>query len=374
MPIRVYLPCTGLGRQQRGFETFTRELAVALRDESRLDITVFSGARVPRLESRSLWNLSRDSTLARAFARIHRRGAYFSEQATFFISFLPHLMVGRPHVVYFADPALGEMCHDWRRLSGQRYRLLYHNGGATATPFAHADFVQQLTAPALAAAVARGEDAGRQIVLPPGVSVPATLPSTLDGTARAALGLPTDRAVVLSVGLIGTGPKRMDHVVTEVAALPEPRPFLCLLGEDGEGAADVRDLADSLLGPTNVMIRAVPHAVVGNYYRAADVFILASLHERFGMAYLEALARGCTVIAHDSERTRQLLGPPYAVLRDLTVPGEATRALRAALARPASTDARYKRWRYVRDRYGWPALRERYVHMFEGVMAVAPRR
>jgi glycosyltransferase involved in cell wall biosynthesis len=369
VPIRVYLPCTGLGRQQRGFETFTREFAGALRGDPRLDVTVFSGARVPRLESRSLWNLSRDSMLARAFSGVHRRGAYFSEQATFFIAFLPHLIVGRPDVVYFADPALGEMCRDWRVLSRQRYRLLYYNGGATTTPFAHADFVQQLTAPTLAAAVAQGERAERQTVLPQGVKVPATLPSTLDGTARVALGLPTDRAVVLSVGLIGTGQKRMEYLIAEVAALPEPRPFLCLLGEDGEGAATVRGLAGSMLGASNVMIRAVPHTVVGNYYRAADVFILASLHESLGLAYLEALARGSTVIAHDSEGTRQLLGS-HAVLRDLTVTGEGTRAIRAALARPASTDARYRRWRYVRDRYGWQALREGYVHMFEQVMAL----
>jgi glycosyltransferase involved in cell wall biosynthesis len=202
--------------------------------------------------------------------------------------------------------------------------------------------------------------------------VPTILPPALDGAARAALGLPVDRQVVLSVGLIGTGQKRMDYLIAEVAALPEPRPFLCLLGEDGPGAAEVRESARSQLGAPNVMIRSVPHAVAGHYYRAADVFILASLHESFARPYLEALARGTTVIAHDAEGTRQLLGS-HAVLRDLTVTGEATRTLRAALARPAHTDARYQRWRYVRDRFGWPALRERYVQMFEGVMAL-PRR
>lgn len=366
--IRVYLPCTGLGRQQRGFETFTRECAEALRDDWRVDITVFSGARVPRLESRALWNLSRDSMLARAFSRIHRRGAYFSEQATFFVSLLPHLIAGRPDIVYFADPALGELCRNWRTLSGQRFRLLYFNGGAPTNPFAHADVVQQLSAPALAAAVAEGQDVERQIVLPQGVKIPTTLPSVLDGGARTALGLPDDRPVVLSVGVIGTGHKRMDYLVSEVAALPEPRPFLCLLGEDGPNAAEVRELAEKLLGAANVMIRAVPHAMVGNYYRAADVFILASLHESVGLAYLEALARGATVIAHDSEGTRQLLGT-HAMLRDLGVTGGATHAIRTALASPPSTDTRFKRWRYVRDQYGWAALRERYVQMFEWVMS-----
>jgi len=41
--VRVFFPCTGLGRQRRGFETFTRECAAALGADPRLEITVFGG-------------------------------------------------------------------------------------------------------------------------------------------------------------------------------------------------------------------------------------------------------------------------------------------------------------------------------------------
>jgi glycosyltransferase involved in cell wall biosynthesis len=119
------------------------------------------------------------------------------------------------------------------------------------------------------------------------------------------------------------------------------------------------------------MIRDVPHGAVGNYHRAADLFVHASLHESAGLAALEAMARGSTVIAHDGDAARELLGT-QAILRNLAVAGEGTRVLRTALASPASVDARYRRWRHVRDRFGWQALREPYARMFEQVMA-APR-
>ena len=97
-PVRVYFPCTGLGRQLRGFETFTLECAGALRDDSRVALTVFSGAPVEGIETRVLWNLPRSSRLAAFVGRCIRRDAYFVEQLTFFLSLLPSLCLLRRHV------------------------------------------------------------------------------------------------------------------------------------------------------------------------------------------------------------------------------------------------------------------------------------
>ncbi len=101
--VRVYFPCTGLGRQLRGFETFTLECAGALREDPRVALTVFSGAPVNGVETRVLWNLPRSSRLAAFVGRCIRRDAYFVEQLTFFLSLLPSLVFGRPDLVYFAD-------------------------------------------------------------------------------------------------------------------------------------------------------------------------------------------------------------------------------------------------------------------------------
>lgn len=305
-PIRVFFPCTGLGSQSRGFETFTLECASALRHDARLELTVFAGDTVEELPARVLWNLRRDSRAAAWLAVLHRRGAYFSEQLTFFLSFLPHLVRGRPDVVYFADLNLGNLCWHWRRISGQKFTLVFYNGGLTAKPFTRTDLVQQVTPVGLDEATARGEDPSRQVVLPHGVRVPATLVPRATREERVALGLPADRPIVLSVGMLDTEIKRMDYLIREIAALPAPRPFLCLLGAESPQTAAVCALAAQVLGGENVLIRTVPRGIVSDYYRAADVFVLSSLREGFGLAYVEALAHGLPIVAHDFPVSRYL--------------------------------------------------------------------
>ena len=331
-------------------------------DDIRLAITVFAGAPTIGTPVRVVRNLPRDSRRAAWLGRLAGRDPYFIEQLTFFLSFLPHLVRGRPDVVYFADLNLGNLCWHWRRVSGQGYRLLFYNGGLTTKPFTRTDFIQQLTPAGMREAAARGEDPARQILLPHGVRIPAELPSRILGADRAALGLPPDRQVVLSVGLLDTAIKRMDTLIREIAALPSPRPFLVLLGaENGETDA-VRQLAAELLGNANVLIRTVRPDDVSQYYRAADVFTLASLREGFGLAYVEALAHGLPVVAHDTEVTRYLLGA-YGTLVDAAAPKAVSRAIEAALARPLADDEREARHASARQRFGWDALREPYAAM-----------
>ena len=369
-PVRVFLPCTGLGRQRRGFETFTLQCADALRADPRIALTVFAGGAVPGTPARVRWNLPRDGTLSSLVAALVRRDRYFVEQLTFFLSFLPALVLGRPDVVYFADLNLGNLCWHWRRISRQRFKLLYYNGGLTTRPFTRADMVQQLTPAGLDEAVLRGESAERQMVLAHGVRVPDTLPSRLTGDARRTLGLPADRPVVLAVGMLDTRIKRTDALVRELAALSAARPFLALLGADGPDAADVRALARDLLGDDGFLARAVPHDEIGDWYRAADVFALASLREGFGLAYVEALAHGLAVVAHDTPVTHHLLGD-LATLTDITRPGALARAIAATLAAPGTEAQRAARHASARTRFGWDALRDDYARLLLRVAEVA---
>jgi glycosyltransferase involved in cell wall biosynthesis len=361
-PVRVFFPCTGLGRQRRGFETFTLECAAALRLDARLAITVFAGEQITEVPATVVANLARDSRGAAWLGRLTGRGPYFVEQLTFFLSFLPHLVRGRPDVVYFADLNLGNLCWHWRRVSGQRYQLLFYNGGLTTKPFTRADIVQQLTPAGLSEATARGEDPARQIVMPHGVRVPAELPARIVGVDRLALGLPADRPVVLSVGLLDATIKRMDYLIREVAALPTPRPFLILLGAEDDETPAIREMAGEMLGSENVALRTVSSDEISAYYRAADVFVLASLREGFGLAYVEALAHGLPIVAHDFAGTRYLLGK-HAWLSDLTQPDAASHALAAALATSLTDEERRERHASAHDRFGWDVLREQYAAM-----------
>jgi len=370
--IRVFFPCTGLGRQQRGFEAFTRGCAAALRGDARLEITVFGGGGpFAAAGERAVPNLPRTGAAARIIGALVRRDPYFVEQASFFAGFLPRLAAGRPDLVYFADLNLGNACWHWRRLSGQRFRLLFYNGGATSRPFTRSDLVQQVSPEHLDDAIARGEPAERQVLLPHGLDVAASfLPPTPDerGRLRETLGVPGRRPLLLSVGILDSSIKRMDYLIREVAALGAARPFLLMAGASTNETPAVLALARERLGDDGFGARAFPLEQTPSLYRAADAFALASLREGFGLAIVEALGAGLPCVLHDTPNTAYLAGS-HAFRGDLRAAGAMTPLLSAALAGAGDSDAMSARHAWVRERFSWDALRERYSELLRACAA-----
>lgn len=371
---RVFLVCSGLGRVRRGYETFMQECFEALCRFPPLEAHLFKGGGPDGWRSVTLPNLNRSGYGARIVGELTRRGPYVVEQVTFTAGLVPRIARERPDVVYYCDPTVGKLLWHWRRVSGARFRLLFHNGGPHPPPYRWCDHVHQLTPPAAEEAVARGADPSRQTVLPAGTRigpVPRAPDPTERARRRAALGLPIDRPMVLSVGALNRGHKRMDYLVREIALLSEPRPFLVMLGETERETPSVRAIGDLLLGPDGYRMSGEPREVVDAYYRAADAFVLASLTEAFGLALAEAQAHGLPCVGHDYPVARFVLnGEGY--FADLRQTGALAHALAIALAGPDSDLARARRHQSVRDRFGWSELGPRYAAMLAGCAASSP--
>lgn len=375
--IRVLFPCTGLGREQRGFEAFTRECAAAMRARPGVEVEVLGGGGPDaRAGERATWNLPRAGFAARALGRLAGRDPYFVEQVSFFAGMMPHLAAANPDVIYYADVNLGNACWHWRRLTGQRYRLLYYNGGPSRQPFTRSDLVQQVSPEHYDAAIQRGESRECQLLLPHGLAIDAEWRSAGPSEReriRDSLGVPRDGRLVLSVGALNGSHKRMDFLVREVAALPTPRPHLLLLGAVSAETAGIQALAGELLGDSGFTAQALPRERVLDAYRAADLFVLASLVEGFGLAHVEALAAGLPCIAHDTATTRYIYGEEGR-LADLRAPGTLTPLLAAALAAstenaPARTARARGRHAWVYRRFSWDTLAPQYAEMFRACAA-----
>jgi len=362
---RVFLVCSGLGNIRRGYETFIRDCFDVLSADPELDVWLFKGAGPARPREIRLRHLPRSGLGARVLGELTSRGTYVVEQLTFGAMLIPHLIRQRPSVVYYCDPSVGKLLWYWRRLTKARFRLLLHNGGPHAPPFRWCDHVHQLTPSAHAAALAAGHEAARQTLIPCGIAIgPAPRPMSPSERAsrRSALGLPADRPVVLSVGALNRGHKRMDYLIGEIASLPPPRPFLTMLGEFETESPAVRATAELLLGPDGFLMRTVPRDTIDKYYRAADVFVLASLKEAFGLGYVEALAHGLPCIAHDFPVSRFVLNG-QGLLGDLRRPGALAQLLRVALSLPDTLEARSRRHNAASKRFGWPVLALDYAAM-----------
>jgi D-inositol-3-phosphate glycosyltransferase len=153
-----------------------------------------------------------------------------------------------------------------------------------------------------------GADPARVVVIAPGVDHAFFGPGSR-AAARRAIGVPTAGPLVLSVGRIQ--PLKGLHVAVEAFAslpglLPTARWRDALhvvvggpSGADGTAYLERARRHARALGVLDRMrwVKPQPHAALASYYRAADVALVPSQSESFGLVALEAAACGAPVVA-----------------------------------------------------------------------------
>jgi glycosyltransferase involved in cell wall biosynthesis len=176
------------------------------------------------------------------------------------------------------------------------------------------------------------------------------------GGLRGRLGIPTDAPIVLYVGRIAAG-KGIEHLLATVRDLGDAH--LVLAGpDDRHGTTQLIRRADSEAG-TAGRIHLLPATKEPplELYPQADVFVLASAGESFGMVAAEAAAAGTPVVVSDRcgvasfFRQDEALVVPYereAIIQAVRrVLGDD--ALRERLARGGIEAARRTSWAIYRD-------------------------
>lgn len=143
-------------------------------------------------------------------------------------------------------------------------------------------------------------DRARIEIVPPGVDHRTFHPDDADA-ARHELSL-DGRRVVLFAGRIQPL-KGLDLAVQAVAELDDPAAMLVIVGGPSgpDGLAElarIRDLVEEVgVGAQVRFVRPQCHERLAVYYRAADVCVVPSRSESFGLVALEAAASGTPVVA-----------------------------------------------------------------------------
>jgi glycosyltransferase involved in cell wall biosynthesis len=157
---------------------------------------------------------------------------------------------------------------------------------------------------------------------------------------------------VLSVGRV-TAQKNVANLIRgyELLAQREPGAPKLVVAGGLDDAAYVAGLKP-LLTERTLLAGRFARSAMGPLYRAARLYINASLHEGSSNAVLEAIAAGCPILLSDIPENRDF-GLPAHCYFDPDAPEAIAEALRRALASPETfvADARnYLTWTMVAER------------------------
>ncbi|MCL4338860.1 glycosyltransferase family 4 protein [Patescibacteria group bacterium] len=151
--------------------------------------------------------------------------------------------------------------------------------------------------------------------------------------------------------------KKVDLVIKAVAEMK--RGNLLLIGE-GPLTDEIDRIGQSLLGKRFIHLTKANHEDMPAYFRAADVFTLASSPtEAFGMVYIEAMACNIPVVGPDDINRRSIIGDAGLQCDPNDVVSYA-KTLEQAVKMDFGNKPREKA-----EEYSWDNIAKQYMRIFE---------
>jgi glycosyltransferase involved in cell wall biosynthesis len=218
------------------------------------------------------------------------------------------------------------------------------------------------------------------VEIPNGVDLRHFAPGPSGAALRAAEGIPDDAVVAVFVSTLDRAHflKRPDLAIDALAAAADERLHLLVVGGGNWLDRLQRRAAAAGLTGRVTFLGAVDHDRLPDVLRAADVLLVTSDRESFGIVLLEGMACGLPTVSTDPVGVRAVVRPGETGL--LGPVGDAA-GLGAALRRmvdlgPAGRAAVGSAGRTVCERhYGWPAVVDRVEAVYaEAVGSSAVRR
>jgi D-inositol-3-phosphate glycosyltransferase len=224
-----------------------------------------------------------------------------------------------------------------------------------------------------------GADPWRVETVSPGVDLSVFSPSSSAAAVRRRLGLPEDAVVLMFAGRIQPlkGP---DVVLRAAASLLRLCPWLAgrlvvavvggPSGSEVGAPGRLAGLASSLGISGCVRFEPpCPQGELAEWYRAADLVLVPSHSESFGLVALEAQACGTPVVAAAVGGLRTAVRDGYSgVLVDGHDPAVWARVLAGLLGSPSRLVSLARGAREHAAAFNWPATAERLVGVYTGVM------
>lgn len=194
--------------------------------------------------------------------------------------------------------------------------------------------------------------------------------------ARARLGLQADQPVMLFVGRLD--PFKGPDMFLQAAAMMRKKAQLVVVGGKTSGDPELeklRQLARQLgLSGRVHFLGARPQQELPLLYSAADVTVMPSYHESFGMVAVESLACGTPVVATRAGGLITIVRSEQTGYLVLRCPGFFAERLDSLLSSPDTLRQMQAAARPSVVHYGWPSVAGSLAEVYEDMLAETAER
>ncbi len=340
---RIAVACPGLGHIHRGIEAWALDLAKGLR-RAGTAVDLYGGKAAPAVEPIGCFRRTEPASIRLAAVAWHLggwrygMGSPYEVEETSFAFNLWRRIRGTHDILHVQDPHVAALLDSAHKRGLSRARVIYANGtGEPAAVMRRFTHLQLLTPAAAAAWEPQRPSSQHLHTIPNFIDTDAFIPGD-KAAARAALGLPADATILLCCAAIRRVHKRIDVLLRAFAQARRPNDNVLLViagGREPDSDAIMSEGKAALGDAVRFMVN-VPRDEIGRLYRAADLFVMPSLFEMFGIVLIEALACGLPVLCNDNADFRYVVGPA-GLFHDLTQVDGFAAALRDAINSHAYT-------------------------------------
>jgi glycosyltransferase involved in cell wall biosynthesis len=143
-----------------------------------------------------------------------------------------------------------------------------------------------------------GIDKNKINVVPPGVDIHRFSPGNKELSLLDEFGIPLDSKIILTVGRL-SHEKNFEMLINAFNKIKDENIFLIIVG-DGTERRYLKEYVKKLNLTKKVIFTGV-RTDIERFYRIADLFVLPSKYEGFGLVYLEAMSSGVPCIGLKSD-------------------------------------------------------------------------
>lgn len=361
----LFFVCTGLGYITRGFETYISSLALNLSKAEKfpykIEVLVGKKYATKYYTVIQILSIKRNNHIVQYFSHKY---AFLIEQISFFIFSIPYIIYKRPYCIYLGEYELYCYLYKLRKLLNLNFSLVLYTGGQAIPGLYNPtkDFVHHVTDRYVNELNNIGYPSTNQFVIPHFIGIKNSFDSGLISHIK---NNAKSKKIILSVGVLDDITKKMGLLI-DILQKFKDEVFPIFLGESSIETTKIQFKLKEYFGEGNYFLGKVPQNELSSYYTAADLFVLLSEKESFGLVFIEAMFFGKNVICRKFHETEFILKTNALYLENGSVESQ-QKNFNSLLHHETLFDSR-ELSNYAYNNFSWEILEKKYVAMFNYIV------